>query len=223
MTRVEALKKEKLFFYIIGVIIGLVLIICSTICIPNTFIGDEGLKQIVNFLKLNLWGEAFLCIFGALAGYELIVYLTGKDLKNKVVKWIILIFIMITLLDKCPSVLFRNYNSHIGNDNFLGIYFFEDLKMLYDCKKDLKEKEVNTLYNVGYNIEQDTNRIRNTTYYNGHVETYLYLYENANKKGFIDYTCIKFEDYKKIEEQFKEKNIFEIKLYKNTNLIYSIK
>ena len=213
----EKFKKEKLIIYIIGTVIGLVLTIGATFYLPDTFIGEEGLKQIINFLQLNLCGEIFLCIFSVLTGYELITYLTGKNFKSKMLKWIILIFIMIMLVDKCPSVLFRNYNSHIGNDNFFGIYFFEDLKMLGDCKKDLKEKEVNTLYEVGYDKEQDV------SYSPKHVETYLYLYEGANRKGFIDYTCIKSEDYKKIEEEFNEKNISEIKLYKNTKLICSMK
>ncbi|MBR6505088.1 MAG: hypothetical protein IKT41_05220 [Clostridia bacterium] len=217
MTVKEEIKKEKLIIYIIGTVIGLVLTIGSTFYLPDTFIDEEGLKQIINFLQLNLCGEAFLCIFGVLAGHELITYLIGKKLKSKMLKWIILIFIMIMFLDKCPSALFRNYNSHIGNDNFFGIYFFEDLKMLSDCKKDLREKEVNTLYEVGYNKEQYV------SYSPKHVETYLYLYEGANRKDFIDYTCIKLEDYKKIEEKFNEKNISEIKLYKNTNLICSMK
>lgn len=208
--------KEKLIIYIVGTVIGLVLTIGATFYLPDTLIGEEGLKQVINFLQLNLCGEVFLCVFGVLTVYEIFV-LAGKDFKNKILKWTMLIFIMLICLDKCPSVLFRNYNSHIGNDNFFGIYFFEDLKMLSDCKKDIKEKEVNTLYKVGYDKEQYV------SYSPKHVETYLYLYEGANRKGFIDYTCIKLEDYKKIEEEFKEKNISEIKLYKNTNLICSMK
>ena len=61
----------------------------------------------------------------------------------------------------------------------------------------LKEKEVNALYEVGYDKEQYV------SYSPKHVETYLYLYEGDNRKGFIDYTCIKLEDYKKIEENHK--------------------
>ncbi|MBR3614003.1 MAG: hypothetical protein IKL55_02360 [Clostridia bacterium] len=217
MIQIRELKNKKLFIYIIGTVIGIVLIIASIINLPNTFIGEEGLKQVINFLELSLCGEAFFCIFIVLTGYEIIRFAVSKDFKNKVVKWIILIFIMIMFLDKSPSTLFKNYNSHIENDTFLGIYFFEDLKMLCDCKKDLREKEVNTLYDVSYDREQYI------SYSPKYVETYLYLYEDVNKNGFIDYTYIKLEDYKKIEEEFKEKNISEIKLYKNTNFIYSIK
>ena len=212
----EKFKEEKLIIYIIITVLGLILMIGSTFYMPKTFVGEEGLKQIINFLQLNLCGEAFMCIFGVLTVCEIKI-LQGKDFRNKILKWIILIFIMIMFLDKCPSELFRNYNRHIGNDNFFGIYFIEDLKMLSDCKKDLKEKEVNILYDVGYDKEQYI------SYSPRYVETYLYLYENVNRNGFIDYTCIKFDDYKKIEEEFNEKSISEIKLYKNTNLICSMK
>ena len=50
LVKEEKFKKEKLIIYIIGTVIGLVLTIGATFYLPDTFIGEEGLKQIINFL-----------------------------------------------------------------------------------------------------------------------------------------------------------------------------
>ncbi len=124
-------------------------------------------------------------------------------------------------MDRISTKLFSEYYDHIGI-SFFEISVFEDLEMIQRCIKDLSGNEFEVLHNVSY----DTDKAY--TYggrYSSHryLHLYLKLYPKTNDENSVIYTAIREYDYDMLSADIHDDTISEIKLYKNTGLIYSVK
>lgn len=237
---IKARKNYSFKISIILLIITLVFSIISPFFIKSTttsYIGIEGIKLIKErlFFRLTTYGLACV-LFGVITFLFYIKYgfvlfkRKSNTVKSNVLVLCIVIFIVLLLIDKYDSN-FESYNFSAGNRNFFGIEYFEDLKFLLKCKKDIKEEKTYTvncddikldvIYNTNtYSHKGNVHKIKRKEY-----QVSLYTVDkNTGEYNILQKVYVSKNDIQYIKqfEEYQYVSGFTVNVYENTKLLKSI-